>query len=195
MQHAIHRQGPGFALRPVTDADSDFIIQLRTDPTRSQFINATSPRREDQLAWLEKYYTRTGDYYFIITRHDGTPEGAIAIYDVVDQPGQRCGEWGRWILKKDSMAALESAWLIYGVAFDDLALDMVYCRTVAKNETVVSFHASCGLVTHGIIANNMVRDGVGYDAVEQRMSRQMWSSARPILQTQVERLAQRLLHR
>jgi len=191
MRHDIGIQGPGFMLRPVTAADSDFILHLRTDPQLNKFINATSSRREDQIAWLDKYYARAGDYYFLVTRHDGAPEGAIAIYDTVDEPGNKRGEWGRWILQRGSPAAIESALLIYQIAFDQLHMDMIYCRTVTLNEPVVSFHTSCGLVTHGMVTNNMIRDGKSYDAVEQRLTRERWPQMRVNLLAKAERLAQR----
>src|ERR1039457_4516855 len=47
---------------------------------------------------------------------------------------------GRWILRRGSLAAAESALLVYTIAFEDLALDRVYCRTVSANRAVVSFH-------------------------------------------------------
>jgi RimJ/RimL family protein N-acetyltransferase len=192
MRHDLGVEGPGFKLRPVTESDSDFIISLRTDPRLGQFINATSPRREDQIAWLEKYYAREGDYYFLVTRHDGTPEGAIAIYDIIGEPRNKRGEWGRWILKHGSLAAIESALLIYEVAFDKLHMDMVYCRTVALNKPVISFHASCGLRTHGVVPNNMIRDGKSYDAIEQQLERKDWLDVRANLLAKAARLARRL---
>jgi len=192
MRHDIHLQGPGFALRPVTETDSDFIIGLRTDPELGKFINASSPRREDQIAWMQKYYARAGDYYFLVTRHDGTPEGTIALYDVTGEGSDKRGEWGRWILKRGSMAAVESALLIYQAAFERLDLGMVYCRTVALNQPVVSFHTSCGLATFGIVPNNMIRDGKSYDAVEQRLMLTNWPAVRANLSTKAERLARHL---
>ena len=192
MRHDFQISGPGFRLRPVTDDDSDFIIKLRTDPALGRFINASSGRREDQLKWLEAYHNRVGDYYFIITRHDGTPEGTIALYDVVDTLNGKQGELGRWVLRHGSLAAVESAMLIYQIAFKQLNLNMVYCRTVAMNEPVVSFHASCGLTTYGIVHNNMIRDGKAYDAIEQRLMHENWLRTDKLLQAQAARLAKRV---
>lgn len=192
MRHDIHMTGPGFSLRPVRAEDSDFIIRLRTDPELGRFINKSSSRREDQLNWLAKYYERPGDFYFIVARHDGTPEGTIAIYDVMGGLGNKRGEWGRWILRRGSLAATESALLIYQTAFEVLHMDMMYCRTVALNEPVVSFHASCGLLTHGIVPGNLVRDGKSYDAIEQRLDRAQWPAVRAHLMDKAVRLAERL---
>jgi hypothetical protein len=71
-------------------------------------------------------------------------------------------------------------------------MDMIYCRTIALNEPVVSFHTSCGLVTHGTVSSNMVRDGKSFDAIEQRLTRANWPKIRAILTAKAERLAERL---
>ena len=64
MRHNIHLEGYAFRLRPISDADAQFVLDLRCDPELARFIHSTPPRLSDQLAWLTedmlKASTRTG---------------------------------------------------------------------------------------------------------------------------------------
>ena len=102
MRHELSLAGAAFGLRPVRDDDAAFIVGLRSDPELGRWLNPTSPNVADQLAWLARYYERTGDYYFVIERlSNGAAEGLIGLYDV--EGGE--AEWGRWLLKPGSLAA------------------------------------------------------------------------------------------
>jgi RimJ/RimL family protein N-acetyltransferase len=173
--------GAAFRLRPVHEADSEFIVRLRTDPRVNQYIHVTSRDVAAQRRWLAEYYEREDDYYFIVERRkDGRPEGTIGI-PFIDHEAKQA-EWGRWILSYGSIAAVESARLIYMVGFDVLGLDLLYCRTLAANEKVLSFHASCGCLTHRRIENHIGSDGQTQDMVEQRMPRQVWERRAGVLE-------------
>jgi RimJ/RimL family protein N-acetyltransferase len=180
VRHDIRVTGLCFGLRPVVLSDAPFILSLRTDPELARYINPTSDRLDEQKEWMQRYFERPTDYYWIITR-TGTqePEGAIAIYDV--DRGGRQAEWGRWILKKGSLAAIESALLIYRVAFDELKLGRVYCRTVSANRSVVSFHTSCGLAMRPDPGIRVNLRGTDYYAVEQYLTEDRWPSVKGVL--------------
>ncbi len=190
MRHNINIEGTAFRLRPVTEADAAAIVQLRSNPARTRFVHAISSRVEDQLTWMEQYFSHEGDYYFIVeSRTGGHFEGTVAIYNVADG----VGEWGRWVLRPGSLAAPESALLVYCVAFETLDLKEVYCRTVAQNEPVLSFHDRCGLSRRGLLPKAFhLRDGP-VDAIEHHLSAQQWPDTRDRLNPQVERVAQLML--
>lgn len=191
MRHDLTVEGTAFRIRPIAEADAPAIINLRSDPLKNRFIHSISPKIEDQLAWLDRYFSRTGDYYFAVeTRAGAHFEGTIALYDVADGKG----EWGRWVLRPGSPAAPESALLIYRAAFERLGLDEVYCRTVALNESVLSFHDRCGLSRRGLLRNAVqLADGL-VDVVEHYLTAQQWPGACNRLAPQAERIA-RLLSR
>jgi RimJ/RimL family protein N-acetyltransferase len=184
MRHDIVVEGYGFRLRPIQDQDAPFILSLRQDSELGRHLHPTPGGVEGQVAWLQNYYARPGDYYFVIERRTcRTPEGVISIYDI--HSGGASGEWGRWILKKGSLAAVESAWMIYRCGLDVLGLSDVYCRTLADNASVVSFHDSCGPSARRVIANYFNINNQLFDAVEHRLNRADW----PAFASRLDRLA------
>ena len=83
MEHSISLTCVRYRLRPVTLEDAAFIVELRSDPLLNRYLHEISPRVEDQVAWLERYFLRPDDYYFIVEDADsGKPQGTIGIYDV-----------------------------------------------------------------------------------------------------------------
>jgi RimJ/RimL family protein N-acetyltransferase len=190
MQHNFVVEGCAYRLRPVSDNDAGFIIKLRSDPELNRFLHLTSPSIEAQLEWLTNYYSRPGDWYFVLERrYDSTAEGLISLYGFDTYEGS--AEWGRWILRKDSMAAVESAMLIYRFAFEELCMREVYCRTAAENQSVVSFHDSCGIAERRVLSNHFNLNGRKLDAVEHRVRRTEWK----MMEARLEPLAQRISRR
>ncbi len=191
MRHKIALEGYAYRLRPIDDKDAEFIIKLRSDPELGRFLHSTSPSIDSQLDWLAKYYMRSGDWYFVVERRsDNSAEGLISLYDLDGQ--HLTAEWGRWILRKGSIAAVESAWLIYRAAFEQICLSEVYCRTVAENESVVSFHDSCGVTARLLLPNHFNLNGRMLDAVEHRVTASAWKTLAPRLDHLSQRMARRL---
>lgn len=192
MRHDIRLRGHAYEIRPVEMADAAFMLQLRTDPDLSRLIHPTSSRLEDQQAYLQRYFDTPGDCYFILVRSStNRPEGTLAIYDINAIPGQ--AEWGRWIVRQDSMGAAESALLIYRAGFEVLGLNRVYCRTAAANRNVVAFHTSCGLETRGGASLTHNFGGVMHEAIEQFMTRERWPAAQQALDRRARMVARLLM--
>ncbi|HSL05495.1 MAG TPA: GNAT family N-acetyltransferase [Nitrospiraceae bacterium] len=180
-------------MRPITDNDAAFVVELRSNPKLNRYLHTNSNRVEDQLAWLARYYECEGAYYFVIERRtNGMPEGVIALYDI--DMATSCGEWGRWILKPSSLAAVESAYLVYRTAFELLGLNSVYCRTAADNQKVVSFHDSCGVTTRRALPQHFELGGHRHDAVEHRLDVAGWPAVKKRLE-QLARLTARGVNR
>ncbi len=182
MKHSLSLDGHAFRLRPICDDDADLVVKLRSNPELNRYLHASSNRVEDQLDWFKSYYTRAGDYYFVIERRqDNNPEGVISLYDVDEQ--RRAGEWGRWIIRPGSLAALESAWLMYRIAFEQLGLKTVYCRTIACNRKTVSFHDSCGISSRRVLKQHAEIRGEKMDVVEHEVDDITWKRIAPRLET------------
>jgi RimJ/RimL family protein N-acetyltransferase len=193
MQHNLTMEGYAFRLRPVDNDDAAFIVELRSNPALNRFLHASSTCVKDQLAWLATYYERGGDYYFVVERKDnGQSEGLISIYDI--DPRECSGYWGRWILRPGSLAAVESVWLIFRVAFELLELDSIYSRTVAENKKVVSFHDSysLGRAERKLLPLYFKLGERGLDGIEHRISQSVWFDISPRLERLAKMLARKI---
>lgn len=191
MRHELSIEGHAFRLRPITDADAALVVELRSNPELSRYLHPGSNSVEDQVAWLARYYEREGDYYFVLERRSNRmPEGVIAVYDI--ELSTKSGEWGRWVLKSRSLAAVESAYLIYRTAFELLGLDSVHSRTVADNDRVVSFHDSCGITARRLLPRHFELDGQRYDAIEHRVDLAIWAEIKPRLEKLSQQTAQKI---
>lgn len=191
MRHNISLTCERYRLRPVTVKDASFIVALRTDPVLNRFVHEISPRVEDQVAWLERYFGRADDYYFIVENIQSLePQGTIGLYNVDFK--QNCAEWGRWILKRGSMAALESAWLIYEAAFSKLSFAELCSRTLADNHPVVSFHDNFGALRSAVLGAYFTVRGERKAAIEHRVTASEWPSLRDRHYSTITRLASRI---
>lgn len=162
--------------------DASYIVDLRAHA--GAFLNRGATTIAQQLSWLGAYFERAGDFCFVVETLDGRRQGLVGLYDL--QWPRRTAEWGRWVLTRGSSAAVESALLIYRFAFDELALELVRCRTLGANAKVVAFHDSCGLArapTELVID----RDGEPRPAIEHVLSRAEW----PRVMARLDRVASR----
>lgn len=190
MRHDVNMTCERYRLRPVTLEDAPFIVKLRTDPLLSQFLHEISPRIEDQVAWLEAYFERAGDYYFVVEDcGSGVAQGTVGLYDVAASLSG--AEWGRWILKRGSMAAVESAWMIYEAAFARLGLASLSCRTIVDNAKVLSFHDNFGARRIAVLEGYFLVRGERRSAVEHRITAEEWPALRGRHYSTVSRLARR----
>jgi RimJ/RimL family protein N-acetyltransferase len=186
LRHDLRLDGPAFRLRPVGTGDAATILELRRDPSRSQFLQETDPSVDAQVRWLDAYYDRPGDYYWAVERvADESTEGFLGLYDVDGDTA----EWGRWVLRPGSLAAPESAWLVHEAGFTVLGLDTLITRTLAGNRAVVAFHDRYGAETVRTLPGHALIGGVLHDAVEARMTRAGWATAGPRLLAMAERTA------
>lgn len=176
MRHAIHIAGVRYRLRPIERGDAGLIVSLRGDPERTRFLHPIDLRIEAQEEYLERYFTREGDYYFVIERGEREAEGLIALYNL--DAGTRSVEIGRWVLRPGSPAAVESILLAYRVAFDVLGLEEVFCRTVVENTQALSFQDSCGLRRRAFLPGFVQLEGRPCDGVEHVLTRTRWPAVR-----------------
>jgi len=151
--------------------DAEFICEVRADPERARYLHPIAPDPDAQRRWIEAYFDRPSDYYFMIESRDGqSPEGTVGIYNV----NHRTAEWGRWIVRRGSNAALESAELLYRAAFETLGLESVYCRTISENRAVLEIHRRFGMEQVRTLPGYFELDGRLLDAVETRLTAEHW---------------------
>lgn len=192
MKHTLSADGYCYKLRPVTIEDAEFIINLRMNDTdRTKFIHPIPLDIDAEKNWLNRYFQRDNDYFFIIEdKMEQRPVGTIAIYDIEEERG----EWGRWVIEKGSMASAESVYLLYQIAFSKLHLEELFCRTVENNVAVTAFHSSSGLATRAVLQNFFCLNGVSYNAVEQYVTKENFiSTVSCKLEQHVRMIFQRML--
>lgn len=190
MQHELTASGLAFRLRPVEMADAALILGLRSPSDRTRHMHPVDGSLDAQRAWLEEYEKRAGDYYFVVESQRGEAEGLVGLYYV--DAAKRTAEWGRWILRPGSLAAPESARLIYQIGFETLGLDEVYCRTITQNEAVLSFHDSSGAARRTVLPAHFSFSGRTHDAVEHVVTRALWPAVRETLDAAARLVARRL---
>jgi RimJ/RimL family protein N-acetyltransferase len=185
MQHEIVLEGRAFRLRPVALPDAAFIADLRSSAdSRLKYVHRVDPDPTAQEMWLNEYFDRPGDYYWMVERtSDGRPEGTVSLYNLDES--QQTAEWGRWVLRDGSLAAVESSLLVYSAGLDLLNLASVYCLTVADNAGVISFHDSSGAKREALLKNHFSLDGKRFDALRHRVTR----AAFPAVKNRLERLS------
>ena len=192
MRHDLSLDGHAFRLRPIERGDSGFVLALRSDPPAAPWLHRVSGL-EEQAEWLDRYFLRPGDWYWIVERRvDGTPEGTIGLYNLDRATGRAL--LGRWVLTPRSLAAAESALLVYTLAFDRLGLDEVYTLVITTNVSVVSFHDRAGLERVGLVHDAFHLGDTTVDAIEHRLRKERWPATREILEkhaVQAARLVER----
>lgn len=138
-------EGKHLRLRLITTQDATYIWQLRTNPAYNTHLSTVTGMAEDQHRWIERYKEREAagkEYYFIIERHDGVPCGTVRLYDF----NSDSFTWGSWILdqNKPRKAALESAILVYCIAFDLIGLATAKFDVRRNNANTLAFHRRFG---------------------------------------------------
>jgi len=188
VRHDLRLEGRAFRLRPVEPKDAGFIAALRRDPRAAGRLHPVSGLVDDQVAWIQAYLGRAEDWYWIVeSRRSDLPEGTLGLWRADDVPGR--AQWGRWVLRAGSLAAPESALLLYRAAFEELGLRAVYCRTVAANRAVVSFHDRAGLDRAGVVTGAFQFGATPIDAVEHELTRDGWPATRAILEASAAAVA------
>lgn len=190
MNHDFHADGLGYRLRPVRLDDAQFIIDVRLeDQGRNRYIHPISPKLELQKKWLEKYFHKAGDFYFVVeNKLTSEPEGLVGIYDL----GAGKAEWGRWVIKNGSLAATESLELLFSLAFKTLNLDELYCRTICENDRVVSLHDALGQLRRGKLESFLEVDGSKFDVIEHYVTPKHYSEK---IQYNLEKQSVQIFHR
>ena len=146
MNSALSRfEGPNLVLRLITPEDASYVHGLRMNPAYNQHLSEVQGTAEDQRRWIEGYKTREvegREFYYVIERKGGQPCGVVRLYDI----DAESFTWGSWILDagKPPKAALESALLIYQIAFDLLGMDQAHFDVRRDNESTLAFHRRFG---------------------------------------------------
>jgi len=175
MRHSLQSEGFHLRLRPVEMEDAVFIVWLRNLESVRGRVGDSATVVGSQRKWLENYFTRTGDYYFIVETHGGIPLGTHGTYDV------RAGsaESGRLITRPEIMGAgVPTLMLATDLAFEKLGLAELRSTCVSTNRAVHSLHRKLGYEQVGILRDAQTIDGRPVDLFQFLLTAQNWRNIR-----------------
>jgi len=174
VQHSLQIEGFGVRLRPMRLEDAAFVVWLRNlDYVKGQ-VGDSAADVAGQEKWLENYFKREGDYYFIAETLGGIPLGTHGIYDVRGTSAEK----GRHIMRPEVMAGVPAAMLATDLAFGKLGLNELRATSVSTNLAVHSLHRKCGFKQVGIMRAAQIIGGKPIDLVQFILAPEAWSKAR-----------------
>jgi RimJ/RimL family protein N-acetyltransferase len=177
MRHQVSASGLGVRLRPVTLEDAAFIVWLRGLEHVRGKIGDSATTIAAQESWLQKYFERQGDYYFVIETERGYQVGAYGIYNVEG----KSAESGRWIIRTDVPAAIPCAIVAFDLAFGELEMTELRVKTVATNQRVLSLNRKFGFRQTRVEPAAQIIGGQPVDLVNFLLEGRDWPRVRPTL--------------
>lgn len=175
MQHSLQAEGFGIRLRPVRMGDAAFIVWLRNLDHVKGRVGDSATDVAGQEAWLEAYFEREGDYYFIPETPGGIPLGTTGIYDVRGTKGEK----GRHIMRPEVMeVGVPAGMLATDLAFGRLGLSELRSTSVSTNLPVHSLHRKSGFKQVGILRAVQTIGGSPVDLVEFILKAEDWPKFR-----------------
>jgi RimJ/RimL family protein N-acetyltransferase len=174
MRHSLQVEDFGIRLRPVRMEDAGFIVWLRNlDYVRGK-VGDSAASLAGQKAWLEKYFERDGDYYFIVETLGGIALGTHGIYDVRGTSAEK----GRHIVRPEVMAGVPAGLLATDLGFGKLGLSELRATCVSTNVAVHSLHRRSGFKDAGIIRAAQTINGQPVDLVQFLLKPEDWAGVR-----------------
>jgi RimJ/RimL family protein N-acetyltransferase len=133
--------GHRLQFRDAQPSDAEFILALRLDEKKNQFLSSTRPELEEQVRWLEDYQQSDDQAYFVIEDRDCTPVGTVRLYDAQGD----LFSWGSWILSDQAppSSAVESTLIVYHYGLS-LGFAGAYFDVRHGNERVWQYHERFG---------------------------------------------------
>ncbi|PIX78858.1 MAG: N-acetyltransferase [Piscirickettsiaceae bacterium CG_4_10_14_3_um_filter_44_349] len=143
-------QGKNINLRPARVEGAEFILGLRLQQHKTQYLSPVENNLAKQQAWLQNYQQKEQqglEYYFVIESKQHENLGLVRVYDL--QPDSFC--WGSWLIKDNApkTTAIESALLVYEFGFGELGYKQAHFDVRKGNDRVIAFHQRFGAsITH-----------------------------------------------
>jgi hypothetical protein len=149
-------EGRYINLREAEVSDSAFILSLRTDKKKAQYIHKTQNNLQNQIAYMNRYKSLENEWYFIVEDKQGKSLGTNSIYPTYNQfvlDSHLCFyEIGRWIMSDEAsfLQVLESDLLTKQAFFEIYKLDDKNVFTTnPKNTRVLNYHLKFGALKAG----------------------------------------------
>jgi RimJ/RimL family protein N-acetyltransferase len=174
MRHTLEAEGFNVRLRPARMEDAAFIVWLRNLEHVRGRVGDTALNVADQEAWLQKYFERGGDYYFVAETPGGIPVGTHGLYDLVNASAEK----GRQAVRPEVMVGVTLAILATDIGFEQLGLREIRSNTVSTNQNVISLHRKSGFKQVGVSRDHQIIDGKPVDLIQFLLTPDDWAKAR-----------------
>lgn len=141
--YPIHKAyGKTIYFRNVEVTDAEFIISLRSNINRNKYLSPIDQDLEKQRAWIISYAKSLNQAYFIIYNNSDQRIGTVRIYEAAGNSFS----WGSWLIAPNahSMAAIESALLVYKIGIDFFGFSKAHFKVSKSNISVCRFHEKFG---------------------------------------------------
>ena len=174
MRHTLQAEGFHVRLRPVRMEDAAFIVWLRNLEHVRGRVGDTALSVVGQEAWLQKYFEREGDYYFVAETPGGIPVGTHGLYDLASGSAEK----GRQAVRPEVMVGVTVAILATDIGFGQLGLREMRSNTVSTNQNVISLHRKSGFKQVGVLRDHQIIDGKPVDLIQFLLTPEDWVKAR-----------------
>jgi hypothetical protein len=183
MRHSLTAQGFGIRIRPVQLEDAPFIVWLRNLQHVKGRLGDSAEDVSNQTHWLNRYFEKEGDYYFLVETLHGVPVGTHSIYNF---SGSRA-EIGRFAMRPGVAAAIHSSFLLLDLFYGPMALTELHATSVSTSTQVHSFICRFGFKRVKLEPGGRVIGGDSIDMVHFVQSARDWLFAREKLGSALNR--------
>jgi len=130
-----------YKIRYVDIEDAEFILDLRTDPELSKFLNATEYDINKQIEWIKNYKIKEAngqEHYFLMEVEDNKL-GVYRIYDIKDDSVT----YGSWLFKPSNeyKAPIVMDIFIKDFIFNNLRKNILFFDVRKGNNKVLRYHS------------------------------------------------------
>lgn len=129
MRHSLTMQGFGVRVRPVQLEDAAFIVWLRNLGHVRGRVGDSAADVASQEKWLEGYFERDGDYYFLIETLTGIRSGTFGVYNLAGSSA----EFGRVAGRPGANVFAPAGILLFDRFYGEMGLTEVRANCVASN--------------------------------------------------------------
>lgn len=137
----------GIQVRLVTEEDAEFIVSLRSDKSRTEYMLTLDNDVEKQKEWIKSYKEREKrkeDYYFLYELPDGT-KICVNRVSQIDYERGTCKAAG-WIKAKDVKINSMAVFVLQKeIIYEHLELNTFYSDVHRRNKRVLSYYEEFGL--------------------------------------------------
>jgi RimJ/RimL family protein N-acetyltransferase len=182
MRHSLTAQGYGLRLRPVRLDDAPFIVWLRNLDFVKGRVGDSAADVPGQERWLNRYFEREGDYYFIAETLNEISLGTYGIYDL----NETSAEIGRLVIRPEVPAGTPATLLLIDLFYEQMGITHLRGRAVAGNHRARSLFRRLGFNEVKVEHAAQVIGGRAVDMVLVSQVTEDWLRVREILITEAQ---------